>query len=114
MKNGQRIHSSKAPKWVHISGEGLGYPEVAVRVENAKVVRHVERMTADKDAAKACFTGAWRSTRDLDVHELARVRDERWDNLCDDIVLFAAAKYVLFGTEIPIAVEGVNVLAKAK
>ena len=90
---------------VFVSAEPLGYKDVIVETPNEDVVSGVERMMADKEAAKACFVGAWKATRDLNIPEMFAEKGEKWENFCDDVVLFAVARFVLFGKHIPLVAQ---------
>lgn len=102
---GHKVTAEEMPKKVFISAEPLGYPEVIVETSNKSVVENVKIMMADKEGAKANFMGTWKATRDLNIPELYAEQGERWANFNADVVLFAVARFVLFGKHIPLVAQ---------
>lgn len=102
---GHKVTPEEVTEMVCVSAEPLGYGDVIVETHNDDVVFGVERMTANKELAKACFVGAWKATRDLNIPELYAEQGEKWKTFCDDVVLFAVARFVLFGKHIPLVAQ---------
>lgn len=102
---GRELHHDDAPEYVLVGATPLGYKDVAVRVRNKLIVDTIEKMLADKVNAKACFVGAWASTRNIDVPKAYAEQGDVWDKFCDDIVLFMCARFALFGSLVPISLD---------
>lgn len=54
-----------------------------------------------KDDAKRVFMFTWFNIKNANTDELYRQQGKAWHNLCDDICLYYASRFVLFNKPMP-------------
>ena len=97
------LHSDDAPNVVFVSAEPLGYSNVVVETTNARILELIHTFQDDFAGAKANYVGTWRATRGLDMDKVFKKKKGKvFNNFCADVVLFAVARFILFGKYIPI------------
>ena len=85
---------------IYLSGVDVGKPDVVVKTKGASFKKLCNDIT--KEQATLNFKEVWRNIKAVDTDKAFAEQGEEWSNLCDDIALFYACRYILFKMPAPV------------
>lgn len=87
------------PEQLTLSGHDAFHPDVAVQTTRQELERMLDTIT--KDEACVMFPRIWAAIKNIDAGALYRRGGKRWNNFCNDIVIYYVCRNILFGKLIP-------------
>ena len=79
-----------------------------IKTSHKRILEALDDMKKDNVGARCVFKGTLRSMLAYspeEFEEIYRLQDERWNNYCDDVVLYVCARFVLFNKLIPVCAK---------
>ena len=90
------------PDTILISGHDAYHPNVGVRTTKKKLLK---LLSQPKNEAIIVFTSVWEVIKNANVDKLYRLGGKAWSDFCEDIVIYYACRFILFGTPIPVVLN---------
>ncbi len=96
---GKPVRDSECPDRLTISGADAFHPDVFIKTTRQELDQVMDEITLD--IAKRILPNVWRAIKAADKDAIYRRGGKKWDDFCNQIVLYYIARFRVFGLPFP-------------